>query len=53
MHCLLRDDFKGGGAEEAVSALDTFLHNIITYKNQCVEQFGALTVDKMDIDCHA
>ena len=38
----LRDDFMGG-AEAALVAADTFLHAVITFRNMCVEQFGALT----------
>ena len=33
---LLRDDFMGG-AEEAATAVDTFLHAIMTFRNHCVE----------------
>ena len=36
---LLRDDFMGG-AQEAASAVDSFLCNIITFRTLCVEQFG-------------
>ncbi len=36
---LLRDDFMGG-AEEAVSAAEAFLHAAISFRNHCVEQFG-------------
>ena len=36
----LRDDFMGG-AEAALIAADTFLHAVITFRNMCVEQFGA------------
>ena len=36
----LRDDFMGG-AEAALKAADTFLHAVITFRNMCVEQFGA------------
>ena len=36
---LLRDDFMGG-AQEAASAVDSFLHDIITFRTLCVEQFG-------------
>ena len=36
----LRDDFMGG-AHAALVAADTFLHAVITFRNICVEQFGA------------
>ena len=36
----LRDDFMVG-AEAALIAADTFLHAVITFRNICVEQFGA------------
>ena len=36
----LRDDFMGG-AEAAAIAADAFLLAVITFRNQCVEQFGA------------
>ena len=36
---LLRADLMGG-AEEAAIAVDTFLHAIMTFGNQCVEQLG-------------
>ena len=38
----LRDDCMGG-AHEAITATDTFLHAIISFSNFCVhvEQFGA------------
>ena len=36
----LRDDFMGG-AQAALVAADTFLHAVITFRNICVEQFGA------------
>ena len=36
----LRDDFMGG-AEDTLIAADTFLHAVITFRNMCVEQFGA------------
>ena len=36
---LLRDDFLGG-AEEAATAVDTFLHAIMTFKKHGVERFG-------------
>ena len=36
----LRDDFMGG-AQAALITADTFLHAVITFRNICVEQFGA------------
>ena len=36
----LQDDFMGG-AQAALIAADTFLHAVITFRNICVEQFGA------------
>ena len=35
----LREDFMGG-AEEAASAVDAFLHAIASFRKLCVEQFG-------------
>ena len=41
----LRDDFMGG-AHEARTAADSFLHAVITFIIICVEQLGAwLTID--------
>ena len=37
---LLRDDFMGG-AQEALTAADSFLHAVITFRDICVQQFGA------------
>jgi hypothetical protein len=36
---LLRYNFMGG-AEEAATTMDVFLHAIITFRDHCVEQFG-------------
>ena len=36
----LQDDFMGG-AQAALIAADTFLHAVITFRNICMEQFGA------------
>ena len=36
----LRDDFMGG-AQEALTAADSFLHAVITFRDICVQQFGA------------
>ena len=37
---ILRDDFMGG-TQAALTAADMFLHAVITFRNICVEQFGA------------